>query len=417
MCALQACASGGWGSGPGGGGEPLQLLTLGPAREFAGGIEALREARQWLRGFHGPEPFRAFLIGWLSYELGRELESLPGRCANEMPVDTVQLAGFRAVYRFDPVSGLGRVVGGDPEAVERLAEQVRRALKVPAPVDSPVPRLPRPRPRSSDRAFRDGIRAIQAWIRAGDVYQVNLSRRLDVRPVPPARLPLLYRRLTAQSPAPFSAYLELGETVVLSNSPERFLRVAGDRVETCPIKGTRPRGLSPEEDARLARELLSSEKDRAEHLMIVDLERNDLGRVCHTGSVEVRRLGALQALPRVFHLVSSVVGRLRERDDWVGLLRASFPGGSITGAPKLRAMEIIEELEPVRRGVYTGALGYFDASGGVDLSLAIRTAIANHGGLSLHLGSGIVADSDPDAELRETRDKGRSFAELWGDPE
>jgi para-aminobenzoate synthetase component 1 len=245
------------------------------------------------------------------------------------------------------------------------------------------------------------------------VYQVNLSRRLDLDPVPSSALPILYERLTAQAGAPFSAYLDSGDTVVLSNSPERFLRVLADRIETCPIKGTRPRGQTPEEDRQLAEELLHAEKDHAEHLMIVDLERNDLGRICRTGTVVVERMAELRPFPTVFHLVSSVQGELRDPMDWAGILRATFPGGSITGAPKLRAMEIIEDLEPVRRGIYTGAIGYFDAAGGLDLSIAIRTAVASHDMLSLHLGAGIVADSDPEAELRETRDKGRAFARFW----
>jgi para-aminobenzoate synthetase component 1 len=175
-----------------------------------------------------------------------------------------------------------------------------------------------------------------------------------------------------------------------------------------PIKGTRPRGD--------AASLRGSTKDAAEHVMIVDLERNDLGRVCHTGSVSVSRLCALESFANVHHLVSSVTGRLREPWDWTSWLAATFPGGSITGAPKLRAMQIIDELEPEPRGVYTGAIGCFDAAGGVDLSIAIRTAVARPPGLQLHLGGGIVADSDPQLELAETRDKGSAFARYWGNP-
>jgi para-aminobenzoate synthetase component 1 len=257
------------------------------------------------------------------------------------------------------------------------------------------------------------VEAIQAYIRAGDVYQVNLARRLDLVPVAAAALPALYAELTQASGAPFSSYVATGDAVILSNSPERFLRVVGRRVETCPIKGTRPRGRTPEEDLLLAKELQHSEKDRAEHLMIVDLERNDLGRVCEIGSVCVPRLGELRSYATVHHLVSSVQGNLRDPSDWLGLLAATFPGGSITGAPKVRALEIIEELEPVRRGVYTGAIGCIDAAGHIDLSLAIRTAVARNGVLSLYVGGGMVADSDPEAELEETRDKSRAFAQFW----
>ncbi|HXZ85014.1 MAG TPA: chorismate-binding protein, partial [Myxococcota bacterium] len=188
----------------------------------------------------------------------------------------------------------------------------------------------------------------------------------------------------------------------------------GALVETCPIKGTRPRGRSAAEDAALLAELAASAKDRAEHVMIVDLERNDLGQVCELGSVRVRALAEPCSFSDIHHLVSTVQGRLRAPRDWIGLLRATFPGGSITGAPKLRAMQIIAELEPVPRGVYTGAIGCIDASGAVDLSIAIRTAVAARGELALALGGGIVADSEPHQELRETRDKGRGFARSWG---
>ncbi len=411
---MEACGPRGWGSSIGGQGPGLHLLALAPEVEFRGGLEALDEARRWLDLARGDEPLAALLIGWLAYDLGRSFETLPTLCRDELPVPPVCLAGFRAVYRYDPEAKRAAVIGSDPRAVTRLAEAVCDAgERVGSDVCQPPP-PPQPRARSTDDEFRAGVRAIQSWIRAGDVYQVNLSRRLDLAPVPSATLPILYEELTAQAGAPFSAYLDSGDTVVLSNSPERFLRVVGERVETCPIKGTRPRGHTPEEDALLAKDLRHAEKDRAEHLMIVDLERSDLGRVCHTGTIEVQRMAELCRFPTVFHLVSSVQGRLREPRNWREILRATFPGGSITGAPKLRAMQIIEELEPVRRGIYTGALGYFDAAGGVDLSLAIRTAIARRDTLQLHLGGGIVADSDPQAELLENRDKGRAFFELWG---
>jgi para-aminobenzoate synthetase component 1 len=255
---------------------------------------------------------------------------------------------------------------------------------------------------------------VQTYIRQGDVYQVNLARRLDAKAPGAAGLRALYRRLANATAAPFCAYLESTRRTLLSSSPERFLRSEGASVATCPIKGTRPRGKSVEEDSALLRELLASAKDRAEHVMIVDLERNDLGRVCEIGSVEVAELCAPRSFSDVHHLVSCVRGRLRSPGDWVTLLAATFPSGSITGAPKLRAMQIVAELEPVARDVYTGAIGCIDAAGSVDLSIAIRTAIAADGELHLHLGGGIVADSDPASELSETRDKGRGFARSWG---
>jgi anthranilate/para-aminobenzoate synthase component I len=253
------------------------------------------------------------------------------------------------------------------------------------------------------------VDAIRAWIGAGDVYQVNLSRRLESAPVSAHQARQLYAALCRESGAPFDALIDTGRVQVISNSPERFLRVERGEVETCPIKGTRPRGRTADEDRALARALCASPKDRAEHVMIVDLERNDLGRVCATGSVAVPRLAELRSFATVHHLVSSVRGRLRDPLALEALIAATFPGGSITGAPKLRAMQIIDCLEAGERGVYTGAIGRFDAAGGVDLSIAIRTAVVCAERLSLRVGSGIVADSDPELELAETRDKAQAF--------
>jgi len=198
---------------------------------------------------------------------------------------------------------------------------------------------------------------------------------------------------------------------VVSASPERFLRVRGDRVETRPIKGTRPRGKTPEEDEALASELLNSSKDRAENIMIVDLERNDLGRVCRFGTVQVTELAILEVFPTVFHLTSTVVGRLREGKNCIDLLKATFPGGSITGAPKVRAMEIIDELEPTKRSVYTGDIGYLSFNGDLDLNIVIRTFLVKGRKAYFQVGGAVVYDSDPEAEYQETLDKGRALIE------
>ena len=224
----------------------------------------------------------------------------------------------------------------------------------------------------------------------------------------------LYGRLRSVSPAPFGAYLDAGDVEVLSSCPERLLRVAGATLETRPMKGTRPRGATPEEDERLARELLRSPKDAAEHVMIVDLERNDLGRVSQVGSVCVSEFAALESFAQVHHLTSTVVGRLRPDVGLAELLRAVFPGGSVTGAPKIRALEIIDELEPTVRGVYTGAIGYISADGQIDLSTAIRTITLAGGVAHMHVGGAIVYDSDPQAEYIETLDKARGMARALG---
>ena len=408
---LDARAPDGWGSfGPGA--RAQSLLAWRPEVEFRGGVEALAEAERWLAQFRGGGPLDAVLIGTFSYELGRAFAAgwLGGPGEGELP--PVALAGFRAVWTWDPVARRGAVAGGDPRARRALEDELAALSGFSAAVEPP-PHFT-PKERTSDREFLAAVRRAKAYIAAGDAYQVNLARRLDA-PAPDRRaLRALYRRLAEATRAPFCAYLETAERTVLSSSPERFLASRGAWVETAPIKGTRPRGHTPAEDGALRAELVASAKDLAEHVMIVDLERNDLGRVCEVGSVSVPALARPRSFSDVHHLVSHVRGRLRAPSDWPALLRAAFPGGSITGAPKLRAMQIIAELEPVPRDVYTGALGCIDASGAVDLAIAIRTAVASRGELALHLGGGIVADSEPEAELRETRDKGRGFARSWG---
>jgi para-aminobenzoate synthetase component 1 len=264
---------------------------------------------------------------------------------------------------------------------------------------------------ASNFTHRDYVRAVaraKEYIAAGDIYQVNLSQRLHA---PLASTPFdLYRRLASTNPAPFAAYFETPDAAVVSCSPERFLQVRSGLVETRPIKGTRPRGSTPTEDRRMAAELLASEKDRAENVMIVDLERNDLGRVCEFGSVHVPELFALESYATVHHLVSTVRGRLRPGTTALDCLRSSFPGGSITGAPKVRSMEIIEDLEPTRRGVYTGAIGYLCFSGDMDVNIVIRTLVVKDGIAYFQVGGGIVADSDPEGEYQETIDKGQALA-------
>jgi len=260
--------------------------------------------------------------------------------------------------------------------------------------------------------YEAAIEKVLRYIEAGDCYQVNLSHRFSAPlPCPPREL---YHRLRSVSPAPFAAYLDCGDHQVLSSSPELFLRVADGVVDTQPIKGTRPRGRTPEEDAAAAAELLSSAKDAAELLMIVDLERNDLGRVCRYGTVHVPELRRLESYANVHHLIATVRGELRPEVTPLQALRAAFPGGSITGAPKIRAMQIIEELEPFRRGVYTGAIGWVDGHGRAEWNIAIRTMVVQGETVYLHAGGGIVADSDPGAEYEETLAKARGMLQALG---
>ena len=261
---------------------------------------------------------------------------------------------------------------------------------------------------SLDQAdFIQAVHRTKEYISAGDIYQVNLSRRLRAQCKAPDGLLPLYEKLRNASPAPMASYLNLAGREILSSSPETFLRISGREIETRPIKGTRPRFADPELDSRSAFDLQRSEKETAELVMITDLLRNDLGQVCEFGSVQVTDMLQHEKLEHVHHLVSTIRGTLREDLSATAALSACFPGGSITGAPKKRATEIIAELEPVNRGLYTGAIGYLGFNGESQFNIAIRTLIHEHGHLDYHVGAGIVADSDPEAEFEETEHKAR----------
>jgi para-aminobenzoate synthetase component 1 len=341
-----------------------------------------------------PFPFRGGVVACLAYELGVRLAPRPIAHAGD-PV----LAVLR---RYDPVLLHDR-------------QRAEWAFLTDAPRTPPawLDRLSRPTPSWQGAlgggplraampaaAYHAAVGRILDYLAAGDCYQVNLTQPFTAPLVGPPWA--LFARLARRHPAPYSAYLDLGERVVIANSPELLLRRRGCRVETRPIKGTRPRGGDPTTDAALVAELRGDAKERAEHVMIVDLERNDLGRVCLPGSVHVDGFSEVETHPTVHHLVSRVAGRLREDVGLDDLLAAVFPGGSITGAPKLRAMQLIAELEDHPRGVYTGALGLITAAGDLELGLPIRTALVSGKRLAWHAGGGIVADSDPERELAES---------------
>lgn len=356
-------------------------------------------------------------IGYLAYDLFHHLERIPRRCVDDLGTPDLFLAFYDGVGVFDHREGhpQGRatLALSAPGSEERLRDLWARIAES-APRATPTAPPPGPPPAVEGNftpdAYRAAVARVRSLIAAGDVYQVNLSQRFSV---PCAEAPLsFYGRLRAASPAPFGACLFPDGFAVLSNSPERYLSIDGDRIETRPIKGTRPRGATPEEDRRLAEELSRSAKDRAEHVMIVDLERNDLGRVCAYQSVHVPEFEVVESYANVHHLVSTVAGRVHPSKSAVDCIRNSFPGGSITGAPKVRALEVIEELEPTARGVYCGSIGYIDFSGRVDLSIAIRTAVLKDGRLYYQVGGGIVHDSDPEEEYQETLVKAASFRKV-----
>jgi para-aminobenzoate synthetase component 1 len=369
---------------------------------------------------HGPR-FSGGLVGWLSYDLGRRLERLPKLAIDDQPLPLLrlQLHDWALAHdrRDDTWWLAGRALDGDLARLDRRLAEVREVVSPPAPPPAPddgfdsgaVPPALTFRSGLDRGAYEAGVERVREAVAGGEIYQANLTRRLEA---PFERDPWpLYRRLRTGDPALFAAFLPLddsGRRAILSASPEPFLSIDTEgHVATDPIKGTRPRGRDRDEDRRLARDLLSSEKDRAENVMIVDVLRNDLGRVCIPGTVRVPRLCRLERTATVQHLVSTVTGTLEPGRDPFDLLAASFPGGSVTGAPKIRAMELLERLEPVRRGPYTGAAGWIGPDGAMQTSILIRSFVADGQRLTLHVGGGITWRSDPAAEWQETIDKAR----------
>jgi para-aminobenzoate synthetase component I len=405
------------------------FVVANPWKVIKSGPEPLLEARESLAPLRhepiaGLPPFQCGAAGYIGYDYGRRLERVPSARYDDLGIPDVVLGLYDWVIAWDHQLQRAWIIA----LHESRLREVRSILAgggAPSqtPDVDPWPRPPRApsfplspdvagsldlRSSFSRDAYLKAVERVREYIFAGDIFQANLSQRLEA-PLdePPWDL---YKRLRTINPAPFAAYLEADGATIMSASPERFLRVAPDRtVETRPIKGTSPRGISPEHDAALGQALIESEKNRAENLMIVDLLRNDLSRVCAPGSVRVPELFHLENYPTVHHLVSTVVGTLSPEADAIDLVRASFPGGSITGAPKVRAMEIIAELEPSRRGVYCGSIGYLSVTGALDTSIVIRTYLALERRVYFSVGGGIVADSDPAAEYEETLDKARAL--------
>jgi aminodeoxychorismate synthase component I len=394
-----------------------------PFAELQRLLRELRVAPEALAG--RPVPFLAGGVGWFGYEAGTLLEDVPDTGRDDLRQPDVHVAVFDAVLAHDHATGasylsvLGR--GDDRRAARRRALALRdarlRELREAdaALADEPAPSFAAPEAAPPEvtahvdpASYARAVEACREHIARGDAFEICLTHRLEA-PFPGDPWSL-YQALRAINPAPFAAYLRAPGAHVLSASPERFLRLdAGGVVESRPIKGTRPRGATPEQDAALRDELRTSPKDRAENMMIVDLVRNDLGRVCEIGSVEVPELMVVEPYATVHQLVSTIRGRLRDDADAIDLVRAAFPGGSMTGAPKIEAMKIIDRLEPDTRGIYSGALGYLDLAGGLDLSIVIRTLVVQDGRCSFGVGGAVVADSDPEEEHREALDKARAL--------
>jgi para-aminobenzoate synthetase component 1 len=410
-----------------------------PFESFRGGrwdeaAAAWRAARRGARSRRAP--FTGGAVGYWAYDFGRRLERWrndPGDgtpAADDLGLPDFVLGLYDVVGAIDAARGQAWLFSsGRPEtgpararrARERLATFARRleaAISSTPPAAAIAASIAPPHSTFERAAYLDAVARVRGHIARGDIFQANLSQRWSAAVAPTTRPGALgralFEALARCSPAPHAAFLDLGDHAVVSASPERFLELRGDRVETRPIKGTRRRGVDTADDAARAVALAHSPKDRAENVMIVDVLRNDLGRVCETGSVEVPALCELERFPQVFHLTSTVTGTLRPGLDALDLLTACFPGGSITGAPKLRAIEIIDALEPVRRHIYTGAIGYLDWSGDADWNVAIRTATVTPRALHFAAGGGVTADSEPAAEYDETLDKAAGLMSALG---
>jgi para-aminobenzoate synthetase component 1 len=363
-------------------------------------------------------------FGYWGYELKNFVEPrLPRAAVNDLECPDCHAGFYDSLVVFDHradktwIVSTGLQPDGSRNPARARAQCDFWAGLMAAPPPSPAPREVTAssfRSNMTREEFTARVRRAQAYIRAGDIYQANLSQRLTARTE--ATGWDFFQRLCDVSPAPFAAYLDCGAFQVCSSSPELFLRFSGPLAQTRPIKGTRPRAQDPTRDAQLTYELQTSAKDMAELVMITDLLRNDLGKVCEYGSVQVPELVRLERFPQVQHLVSTVTGRLRPEQTHVSAFASCFPGGSITGAPKIRAMEIIDELEPVTRGPYTGAIGYLGFNRESQLNIAIRTAVCRPGEIHFQVGAGIVADSEPEAEYEETMAKAGGFFAALQEP-
>lgn len=370
----------------------------------------------------GNGAFQGGLVGYFGYETAYCIEDLPDSGADDpdlpdlafMVADAVACQDHRTGAVTLTVTGRGETELAARADANRMEAHWRQLLAgKPEPLESTIPKSPAIQSDFDLHSYSQAVQRCREHILAGDVFEVCLTHQLETEPA--GRPWDIYCRLRHINPAPFAAWLQFPTFQVISASPERFLKLDSHRLaESRPIKGTRPRGGTARQDAALRHELSTSEKDRAENLMIVDLVRNDLGRVAEIGSVEVKDLLTVEEYATVFQLVSTVRARLRPECDALDLVRSCYPGGSMTGAPKIEAMKIIDALEPVKRGVYSGAIGYLDRSGTMDLSIVIRTIVCKSGRASFGVGGAVVADSDPAEEYQETMDKARALIRALG---
>lgn len=357
-------------------------------------------------------PFCTGWAGYIGYEMGGWLERLPLPQHEADALPDLCLAEYPAAVVFDYTTNTATLVARTDADAERLQTLLARPAK--ATTRNPPVAVT---PEQTADSYRAAVARTIEYIQSGDIYQANIAQRFSAARPAGFSPWTLFRQLRQDTPAPYMAYFNLPEGAVVSCSPEQFLSVREGQATTRPIKGTRPRGSTTAEDIALAQDLAASAKDRAENLMIVDLLRNDLARVCQPGSVKVPALWEIERFPNVHHLVSTVTGQLQPGKTALDVLLAAFPGGSITGAPKIRAAEIIHTLEPVRRGVYCGSIGYLSIDGQMDTNIAIRTVACMPTRIHLHAGCGIVADSEPEAEYQESLTKASALIRVLAQPD
>ncbi|MTI81591.1 MAG: aminodeoxychorismate synthase component I [Firmicutes bacterium] len=397
-------------------GNHISIMENGVATYQTGNpLNKLKELmHQYKMDYHHNIPFIGGAVGYLAYDICHYIEKLPRTAEDDINIPDCYFGFYDGLIIMDHVndnvyaSSLG-IKHNAKQKIEEINNKIMQGQKNKRVIAKSSRNIIDTLLKSNftKEQYIKAVNKIKNYIREGDIYQANLTQRFECKLTETAFE--LYTRLREINPAPFASFINFGEGYIVSSSPERFIKIDNGVIETRPIKGTRPRGKTIEADIKNREELQESEKDKAELLMIVDLERNDLGKICKSGTVKVPQLFNLEKYSTVYHLVSTVVGELRDNCDVIDCIKATFPGGSITGAPKIKAMEIIDELEPTQRNVYTGSIGYLGFNGNVDLNIAIRTILCKGEKAYFQVGGGIVWDSDPELEYQETLHKAKAL--------
>lgn len=399
--------------------ENILIKTDNEIKRFKGDpFEELRKIiKEYKMEYDSEIPFIGGAVGYFSYDLCHFIEKLPRTAIDDVDIPDLHFGIYDGVIAIDHRGDKDKVyiaTLGVKEEEEKLFEKIHRQIIMAESEGVNIDIKPREEGNlefksnfESKESYKNAIQEVRNYIKSGDIYQANMTQRFecDIKENPYN----IYAKLREINPAPFASYLDLGDAKIVSSSPERFIKINNGIIETRPIKGTINRGDTQEEDKANRQQLINSEKDKSELLMIVDLERNDLSKVAKTGTVEVTELFTLEEYATVYHLVSTIVAEVDEKYDSIDCIKATFPGGSITGAPKIRAMEIIDELEPTQRNIYTGSIGYIGFNGELDLNIVIRTIVCKDDKAYFQVGGGITWDSDPQLEYEETLHKARAL--------